>query len=225
LQLSELLSDHDHTVCLYRFMAKWQASSWHPIQWPFSSGWLGPSEKDIILHKLLDGIQDPRLPLPTPDPKSTTYDKWQDSFSPSGFSSIWAVCLPSEGPSFLLPFIWGVLLVASHHYLCICIQLLFCHAFCAEYSKHFCSSANDNTECPCRATITHPHITLPQSLTVPHGLLYCTDGDTMCPSLFSFTSHPLHLIFSMEEGGKALCEYIHATQMYLCPLPPCSDPL
>jgi hypothetical protein len=95
--------------------------------------------------------------------------------------------------------------------MCTCIQLLFHHTFCVEYSKHFHSSADNNTECPCGATITCPYITLPQSLTISHGLLHCTDGDAAHPSLFSFTSCPLHLIFSTEEGGKALCEYIHAT--------------
>ena len=224
-QLSELLADHDHHIRLYRFAATRPKASNRPRRRPFSSQWLGPNGKDTHLQQLLEGLQDPNLPPPTPTPKDAAFNKWRDSYSPTGSSPAWLACQPTEGPSFLPPFIRGILSVASRRYLCTCLQLLFRHAFCAEYSEQFRPTAEDTTECPCGTTTVLPHITIHHSLTVAHGLLRCPDGDTARPSLLRHTRiSPLPLIFSSEEGGKALCEYIHATQMFLRPLPPRPDP-
>ena len=155
-QLDKLLSDYRHSAHFYHFAAscpKWDQRSRHR-QWAFSAHWLGPDGKDNHLQRLLDNLQCPNLPAPTPDPKSTAFTKWHDDFSPSSNSPAWVACLPSEGPSFLPPFICGVLSVASHCYFFTCLQLLFQHAFIAEYSDHFCTNAGNNTECPCGARST-----------------------------------------------------------------------
>jgi hypothetical protein len=97
---------------------------------------------------------------------------WANEFAASSDSPAWAACLPSEGPSFLPPFIHGVLSVASRRYFCACLQLLFHHAFIAEYSNRFRMNAGDNTDCPCGSRSIRPHgNSIPQPLTLTHGLL------------------------------------------------------
>ena len=193
----------------------------------FSARWLGPPGKDHALQRLLDSIQQPGAPRTLPlDPKTAAYDTWRDDYSPNSNSPAWTACLPTEGPSFLPPFIRGVLSVASRRYFCTCVQLAFRHTFSADYSDRFRPTAGDNTGCPCGTEITHPHITIPQALTVLHGLLHCPATSTARAALLSHTRiNPIRSIFSTEAGGKALCEYIHATQLFFRPLPTPRSPV
>jgi hypothetical protein len=223
-QLDELLSDHNHLARFYRFATPRPKKTQRRRSQPaFSGRWLGQSGKDTHLQRLLDTIQDPHLPDPAPTPKSAAYTSWAADFNPSADSPGWAACLPSEGPSFLPPFIRGVLQVASRRYLCTCIQLLFRHAFIAEYSTRFRLNAGDNTDCPCGAWSTRPGgVSIPQPLTLPHGLLRCTDTSRARED--HLHTNNIHTIFSTEAGGQALCAFVHASQAFLRPLPPHPDP-
>ena len=105
----------------------------------------------------------------------------------------------------------------------MCMQLLFNHTFTATYSDRFQPSTGDNTDCPCgRTYITRGSLSLPFCNTLHHGLFHCHDRDDARDAHLPFTS--LDAIFTSTHGGAALCRYIHASQAFLRPSPPCPDP-
>jgi len=129
----------------------------------------------------------------------------------------WTSCSPPES-SQPPPFIRGVLSAGNRRYFSTAIQLTTRHAFTADYSVKvkFRPDAGDNLICPCSS---RPPFTLH---TTEHVLLSCTLlGDARARSFGSNTNLP-H-IFGTEAGGRQLCDFLHATQVLLHPLPPRPD--
>ena len=128
-------------------------------------------------HKTKEKHLPPALPPPS-TPAVRAYSAWAADYAVSGHSPAWKACAPSQGPFYTIPFLQGVLPIASCHLLCMCMQLLFDHTFTATYSDHFRPSAGDNTDCPCGCTyITRGSLSLPFCNTLHHGLFHCHDQD------------------------------------------------
>ena len=219
--LSALLDEDTLTIRFSSFLAKKPKKRPHDLtSRPFSASWPG-----IDPPALSHFLQCPPGPPPTlpSTPAVSAYAAWAADYAITGRSPAWKACVPSQGPSFTIPFLEGVLPLASRRLLCTCLQLLFDHAFTASYSDRFRPSAGDNTDCPCgRSYITQDGLSLPFRNTLHHGLFQCHDRDDACDAHLPFTS--LDAIFTSARGGAALCKYIHASQAFLRPPPPRPDP-
>ena len=227
--LSNILSDSDQKITLYRITAKRAKAKPGRLHQAFSHSWPGPLGKDNPLKSLLDDAQPPILAdnptPPTPvSAKDMAFRQWHTDFLTQPHatpdSPAWRACVASEGPSFLPPFIISVLKHASRRYFTTCLQLLFRHAFIADYSNTIRSEAGDNTDCPCGSELPRPR----PEFTLHHALLSCPNTAEHRASFLAFGSNPIPLLFSTEKGGAALCSYIHNTQYFLRPLPPRPDP-
>ena len=188
---------------------------------PFSHSWPGIHPPTVLgLLTLSTPAPDPPNPV---TPTVAAFTSWAQDYSVTSRSPAWKACQPSQGPSFTIPFLEGVLPIASRRLLCACLQLLFDHAFTATYSDRFHPSADDNTDCPCGQTyISRGGMSLPFRNTLHHGLFHCRDRHEARDDHLPFTS--LDAIFTSARGGAALCRYIHASQAFLRPLPPRPDP-
>ena len=220
--LTSLLDDDEDLVIRFSsFLAKKPKKAPHDLtSRPFSTSWPG------IRPDALTPFLRPSTTRPTPPPQTpavAAFASWAADYSVEGRSPAWKACAPSQGPSYTIPFLEGVLPIASRRLLCACMQLLFDHAFTATYSDRFRPSAGDNTDCPCgRRYITRDGISLPFRNTLHHGLFHCHDRDDAREAHLPFTS--LDAIFTSARGGAALCRYIHASQAFLRPTPPRPDP-
>ena len=219
--LSSLLDEGDHTIRFQSFMARKPKKSPRDLtRRPFSTSW--PGIRPSAITPFLTADIEPLHPPPS-TPAVTAYAKWAADYAVTGHSPAWKACSPSQGPSFTIPFLEGVLPLASRRLLCTCIQLLFDHAFTASYSDRFRPSSGDNTDCPCgRTYITRDGLSLPFRNTLHHGLFHCHDHDEARDAHLPFTS--LDAIFTSARGGAALCRFIHASQAFLRPPPPRPDP-
>ena len=219
--LSSLLDEGNYIVRFQSFLARKPKKSPHDlIHRPFSSSW--PGVRPSTLSPFLNLARDPLNPPPSTPPVAAFAD-WAADYVVTGRSPAWKACSPSRGPSYTIPFLEGVLPIASRRLLCTCIQLLFDHAFTATYSDRFRPSSGDNTDCPCGQTyITRDGMSLPFRNTLHHGLFSCRDHNDARDAHLPFTS--LDAIFTSARGGAALCRFIHASQIFLRPLPPRPDP-
>ena len=219
--LSSLLDEGDHTIRFQSFMARKPKKSPRDLtRRPFSTSW--PGIRPSAITPFLTANTDPLHPPPS-TPAVAAYTTWAADYTVTGRSPAWKACSPSQGPSFTIPFLEGVLPLASRRLLCTCIQLLFDHAFTATYSDRFRPSSGDNTDCPCgRTYITRDGLSLPFRNTLHHGLFHCHDHDEAHDAHLPFTS--LDAIFTSARGGAALCRFIHASQAFLRPPPPRPDP-
>lgn len=156
-------------------------------------------------------------------PSVAAYSSWAADYAVSSRSPAWQACTPSTGPSFTVPFLRGIIPIASRLLLCTCLRLLFGHAFTADYSDKFRAAGGDNTDCPCgRTYITRSGMSLPFRNSLSHGLFLCHDHDDARDArIHTFTQSQL---FSSETGGAALCRFLHASQAFLRPPCPRPDP-
>ena len=219
--LSSLLEDNDLIIRFSSFLARKPKKAPRDLtSRPFSSSW--PGIRPAALAPFLTPSHTPTNPRPQ-TPAVAAYSAWAADYSIEGRSPAWKACAPSQGPSYTIPFLEGIIPIASRRLLCTCLQLLFDHAFTATYSDRFRPSAGDNTDCPCgRTYITRDGLSLPFRNTLHHGLFHCHDRDEARDSHLPFTS--LDAIFTSARGGAALCRYIHASQAFLRPTPPRPDP-
>ena len=219
--LSSLLDEGDHVIRFSSYLARKPKKRPNNLtSRPYSPSW--PGLRSSALSPFLHPPADPLNPPPT-TPAVAAYRTWAADYTVTGRSPAWKACSPSQGPSFNIPFIEGILPLASRRLLCTCIQLLFDHAFTATYSDRFRPSSGDNTDCPCgRTYITRDGMSLPFRNTLHHGLFFCHDHDEARDSHLPFTS--LDTIFTSARGGAALCRFIHASQAFLRPPPPRPDP-
>ena len=219
--LDSLLDEDTLIIRFSHFLAKKPKKRPHDLtSRPFSTSWPGIHPPTVT--SLLPPRDTPCPPLPT-TPTVAAYSAWAADYAIEGRSPAWKACLPSQGPSFTIPFLKGVLPLASRRLLCTCLQLLFDHAFTASYSDRFRPSAGNNTGCPCGQTyITRDDLSLPFCNTLHHGLFHCRDRVKAHETHLPFTS--LDAIFTSARGGAVLCRYIHASQAFLRPPPPRPDP-
>ena len=166
--LSSLLEEDDLVVRFSSFLARKPKKAPHDLtSRPFSASW--PGIRPSALTPFLNPDANPPTPPPT-TPAVAAYAAWAADYTVTGRSPAWKACSPSTGPSFTIPFLEGVLPIASRRLLCTCIQLLFDHAFTATYSDRFRPSSGDNTDCPCgRTYITRDGMSLPFRNTLHHG--------------------------------------------------------
>ena len=145
--LTTLLDDDSHIIRFSSFLAKKPKKRPHDLtSRPFSPSW--PGVHPPTLARLIPRPSDPPPTLPS-TPAVSAYQAWAADYAVTSRSPAWKACLPSQGPSFTIPFLEGVLPLASRRLLCTCLQLLFDHAFMASYSNRFRPTAGDNTDCPC----------------------------------------------------------------------------
>ena len=219
--LTTLLDEDAHVIRFSSFIAMKPKKRPHDLTGrPFSPSW--PGVDLPTLTRFSRSPPGPRPALPS-TPAVAAFNSWAADYAVTSRSPAWKACLPSQGPSFTIPFLEGVLPLATRRLLCTCMQLLFDHAFTASYSDRFRPSAGDNTDCPCgRSYITRDGMSLPFRNTLHHGLFHCHDRDDARDAHLPFTS--LDAIFTSARGGAALCKYIHASQAFLRPPPPRPDP-
>ena len=219
--LTALLDEDTHIIRFSSFLAKKPKKRPHDLtRRLFSPSW--PRVDLPTLTRFSHTPPGPRPTLPS-TPAVAAFTSWAADYVVTSRSPAWKACLPSQGPSFTIPFLEGVLPIATRRLLCTCMQLLFDHAFTASYSDRFRPSAGDNTDCPCgRSYITRDGTSLPFRNTLHHGLFQCHDRDDARDAHLPFTS--LDAIFTSARGGAALCKYIHASQAFLRPPPPRPDP-
>jgi hypothetical protein len=108
----------------------------------------------------------------------------------------------------LHPFVLGVLKRGSRRLQCAAFQVATGHCFSADYSAAFREGAEDTTDCPdCGAFASHTHVL-----------------DT-CPGLSDarvtwLHDHSSYTIFSSEDTGTCLVDFLFHTQRLLRPLDP-----
>jgi hypothetical protein len=113
----------------------------------------------------------------------------------------------------LHPFVHGVLKQGSRRLRCAAFQIATGHCFAGDYSAAFRQGSEDRMDCPdCGAFGSHTHIL-----------------DT-CPELEEarvarLRNHSSYSIFSCEETGSYLVEFLYYTQCLLCPLDPLPIPI
>jgi hypothetical protein len=123
---------------------------------------------------------------------------------------------PMDG---LHPFVHGVIKKGSRRLQCAAFQIVTGHCFAGDYSVAFRQGSDDRTDClDCGAFCSHTHIL-----------------DT-CPELevaqtVWLHNHSSYSIFSCEETGSYLVEFLYHTQRLLrpidllpIPIPPEPDP-
>ena len=95
----------------------------------------------------------------------------------------------------------------------VSFQITLRHAFHSWYSTRFRQGADDKTHCHCPRGPPHSakHILTECPLFTYHRCLF-------------FSNHSYQWIFSTEQGGHALTQFLHYTQQLLWPLPPRPDP-
>ena len=153
-------------------------------------------------------------PLPLPRSK-TIHMNWADDFRQAATNNPGAPiasCTIPTSPS-LPPYVRGAIKVGNRWYTSATFQITLHHAFHSWYSTRFCQGADNETRCHC--PMGPPH-------SAKHILTECPLFTYHC-CLF-FGNHSYQWIFSTEQGGHALTQFLHYTQQLLWPLPPCPDP-
>jgi hypothetical protein len=113
----------------------------------------------------------------------------------------------------LHPFVTGVCSVGSRRLQCAAFQVATGHCFAADYSVAFRAGSDDRTDCPsCGEFGSHTHVL-----------------DT-CVALHSerrdiLHDHTSYSIFSCEETGRYLVDFLFHTQRLLRPLDPVPGPI
>jgi len=136
-------------------------------------------------------------------------------------SRAWRSCVPPDDykPP---PFICGALTSQNRRLVSVAFQLTTGHCFDAAYSINFREGADDNNTCPCSPSPNPFHHRFALH-TYQHILLHCPLCSQQRLTILGPTPS-IQYIFSTEDGGRKLCEYLHATQALLRPLPPRPDP-
>jgi hypothetical protein len=117
---------------------------------------------------------------------------------------------PMDG---LHPFVHGVLKQGSRQLQCAAFQIATGHCFAGDYSAAFREGSEDRTDCPdCGVFHSHTHIL------------------DACPELEDarvvwLHNHSSYSIFSCEETGSYLVEFLYNTQRLLRPLDPLPVPI
>jgi hypothetical protein len=117
---------------------------------------------------------------------------------------------PMDG---LHPFVHGVIKKGSRHLQCTTFQIATGHCFAGDYSTAFRQGSGDRIDClDCGAFCSHIHIldTCP-GLEEERGAWLC--------------NHSSYSIFSCEETGSYLVEFLYYTQCLLHPLDPLPLPI
>ena len=199
--LSAFLSrDPVHTMDFYRFKKSWK----------------GLPGRARIQAMTSDTQDHPLHGSPPPLPRSkVTHMRWADDFHQAATDhpgAPIASCTTPTSPS-LPPFIKGAIKVGNHRYSSAAFQITLCHTFHGWYSTRFHQGADDETHCHCPRGPPHSakHILTECPLFTHHRRLF-------------FSNHSYQWIFSTEQGGHALTQFLHYTQQLLWPLPPRPDP-
>jgi Reverse transcriptase (RNA-dependent DNA polymerase) len=194
----DLLADADITFTGFWFSKAWvgaRAGEWHQ------------QRKEEATYRTIY-----KLP-PLPPSHERIFSEWRHNRTPFRRSDTrrhYAVFFDDPAPS-LHPFVLGALSSKSRSLQCAAFQLATHHAFHADYSSSFRPTAGDNTSClHCHALWTMPHVLFEcDTFWEPRGLI-----------LDPIHHNTIHHLFSSNNGGRRLVEFLHATQALLRPLPP-----
>jgi hypothetical protein len=201
----------------------------------FKESWSCLQGREELAH-LLEMVQlalvvDPPIPLST-----LAYHLWATDLASSDLPhtpghKAWRACppTPSNHPP---PFVQGLLSHKNRHLFTLGLQLLSQHAFFANYSDQFRPLAGDNTYCPCNDVPFTPLLSplhsgppMPPPIhcySIAHVLWDCR--------LFSkhrnitITGFSPQYLFSTEDEGRHVAQFLFLTQQGLRPLPPRPDP-
>jgi hypothetical protein len=180
--------------------AFWASRSW---AWAGQCPWW-IALKEAEFHLTLDAV--PQL---TPS-RARMFLEWATDWVPLNREDYRRHhCVVSDPPmDGLHPFVYGVLKKGSRRLQCAAFQVVTGHCFAGDYSAAFRPDSDDRTDCPdCRAFCSHTHI-------------LDTCSELRGARKTWLRHHSSYSIFSCEETGSYLVEFMYNTQRLLRPLEP-----
>jgi hypothetical protein len=196
--------------------------------WLFKRSWSQVPGKNT-LQEVLATLQ-PHLVTDPPVPrKLLTFHLWHMAIlsgevTRSPGHHAWVACLPTLSPD-PPPFVQGILSHSNRPLFTNGLQLLARHSFITNYSDCFWPDAGDNTCCPCNYADVYsppPSLGPTRRTTLSHILFDCPLLQEHRQS--SITHHSIHSLFSTEDGGHHLAQFIFNSQTTLCSLSLRPDP-